>query len=77
MTDDEGVAAALNWASSQFGNPIAGVIHLAAYDDFSGEPFALYCELTVEGRRRLLRHLLLRMTGRSAPPTDQRAIVKQ
>lgn len=77
MTDDEGVAAALNWVSSQFGNQIASVIHLAAYDEFSGEPCPLYRELIMEGARRLLRHLLLRMTGRSAPPTAQRAIVKQ
>jgi len=57
MTDDESVAAALEWVSGQFGNRIASTIHLAAYYDFSGEPSPLYRDLTVEGTRRLLRNL--------------------
>ena len=39
------------------GGPIASVIHLAAYYDFSGEPSELYEQVTVRGTERLLRAL--------------------
>lgn len=57
MTEDESVGAALHQVADDFGNSIASVIHLAAYYDFSGEPSPMYQELTVDGTRRLLKHL--------------------
>ena len=40
-----------------YGPRLASVVHLAAYYDFSGEPSALYDEITVRGTDRLLRAL--------------------
>jgi nucleoside-diphosphate-sugar epimerase len=57
LTEDESVASALAQLRDGHGGAVAGVIHLAAYYDFSGEPSPLYRELTVEGTRRLLRGL--------------------
>jgi nucleoside-diphosphate-sugar epimerase len=57
LTDDASVASALAYVRSEHGTKIAGVVHLAAYYDFSGEPSPLYEALTVEGTRRLLRGL--------------------
>jgi nucleoside-diphosphate-sugar epimerase len=41
----------------ELGRPLASVIHLAAYYDFSGEPSPLYDQVTVQGTERLLRLL--------------------
>lgn len=57
LTDDESVSSSLSKIRSRFGGQVAGVIHLAAYYDFSGEPSPLYRTLTVDGTRRLLRGL--------------------
>lgn len=58
FTDDQSMASALKQVADQFGHEIISVIHLAAYYDFSGEPSDLYQKLTVNGTRRLLRHLI-------------------
>jgi nucleoside-diphosphate-sugar epimerase len=57
LTKEASVATALGDVVECYGRRIASVVHLAAYYDFSGEPSPLYEELTVEGTRRLLRHL--------------------
>lgn len=57
MTDEDSVESALDKVRDSSGNRMASVIHLAAYYDFSGEPSPLYQKLTVEGTRRLLKHL--------------------
>lgn len=54
MGSDEGVQAALVEVRKRFGARIASVIHLAAYFDMSGEPNALYEQITVQGTRRLI-----------------------
>ena len=54
MGSDEGVARALEDVRSRYGSRIKSVIHLAAYYDISGEPSALYEEITVQGARRLI-----------------------
>jgi nucleoside-diphosphate-sugar epimerase len=57
LTSDRATQDALRKARQLVGPRLASVIHLAAYYDFSGEPSALYEELTVGGTRRLLRAL--------------------
>ncbi len=57
LTDDARVEAALKEVRERAGSHLAGVIHLAAYYDFSGDPSPLYEELTVKGSRRLIRGL--------------------
>lgn len=57
LTDDASVRGALDTVRERHGARLASVIHLAAYYDFSGEPSALYQNLTIEGTRRLLREL--------------------
>lgn len=57
LTSDESVASALRKVRQMAGERIASVIHLAAYYDTSGEDSPLYEAVTVEGTRRLLRHL--------------------
>lgn len=54
LSSDESVAGALEEVGQRVDGPVASVIHLAAYVDFSGEPSPLYEEVTVEGTRRLL-----------------------
>jgi nucleoside-diphosphate-sugar epimerase len=57
LTSDASVEQALATLRQHRGNRLASVVHLAAYYDFSGKPSPLYCDLTVEGTRRLLRGL--------------------
>ena len=57
LTKDESVARALDTVRDKHGDRLAGVIHLAAYYDFSGEPSEMYDRLTVEGTFRLLKRL--------------------
>jgi nucleoside-diphosphate-sugar epimerase len=57
LTRTESVTDAFGRVRASYGDGIAGVLHLAAYYDFSGKPSPLYKELTVEGTRRLLRAL--------------------
>lgn len=54
LTDDESVNRVLASIRDKHGTQVAGVIHLAAYYDFSGEPSPMYEKLTVEGSRRLI-----------------------
>lgn len=54
LTADASVEHALERLRDTYGARIASVIHLAGYDDFSGERNPLYQELTVDGTRRLL-----------------------
>jgi len=54
LTSEEATQRAIETVG-QGAAPIASVVHLAAYYDFSGEPSPLYHELTVEGTRRLVR----------------------
>lgn len=57
LTSDEEVAQGLKTVRDDGGDHIAGVIHLAAFYDFSGEPSPLYDRVTVGGTARLLEHL--------------------
>lgn len=57
LTDEESVRRSLEQVRRTHGTQLAGVVHLAAYYDFSGEPSPLYEQLTVEGTRRLLATL--------------------
>lgn len=57
LTDDSSVRGAIGTVSEESGEPVASVIHLAAYYDFSGEPSDLYDQITVKGTERLLRAL--------------------
>ena len=57
LTKDAAVRTTLKKVKAAHGSHVAGVVHLAAYYDFSGEPSPLYDALTVEGTRRLLRAL--------------------
>jgi nucleoside-diphosphate-sugar epimerase len=57
VTSEESVEQAVGAVLRDFPQPIASVIHLAAYYDFSGEPSPLYERVTVEGTQRLLRLL--------------------
>lgn len=57
LTDDEKTGDALKRAREAHGAHVAGVAHLAAYYDFSGDPSPLYEELTVKGSARLLKGL--------------------
>jgi nucleoside-diphosphate-sugar epimerase len=57
LTKPEQLDVAFKYLREYHGDRIASVIHLAAYYDFKGEPSRLYNDLTVEGTRRLLRHL--------------------
>lgn len=54
LSSDESVANALDEITTGIDGPIASVVHLAAYVDFSGEPSPLYDEVTVQGTERLL-----------------------
>ena len=55
VTSEESVADAVRRVRAEFRQPLASVIHLAAYYDFSGEPSPLYERVTVQGTERLLR----------------------
>jgi nucleoside-diphosphate-sugar epimerase/uncharacterized membrane protein len=57
LTKQESVTEAMKEVRRRYGDDLAGVIHLAAYYDFSGEPSPLYRKLTVEGTSRLLQGL--------------------
>jgi nucleoside-diphosphate-sugar epimerase len=57
LTSDESVGRALARVRELFGGEISSVVHLAAYYDFAGGDSPLYEQVTVEGTRRLLRHL--------------------
>lgn len=57
LTSDESVQEALAEVRARDGEPVASVVHLAAYYDFSGRPSPLYARVTVEGTRRLIREL--------------------
>jgi nucleoside-diphosphate-sugar epimerase len=57
MTSEQSVAEAVASVLRDFAEPIASVIHLAAYYDFSGEPSPLYERVTVQGTDRLIRLL--------------------
>ncbi len=57
LTNDESVSRALDTVRDNHGDQLAGVIHLAAYYDFSGKPSDMYRKLTVEGTFRLLKKL--------------------
>ena len=57
VTEEDSVAQAVGSVLRDFAEPIASVIHLAAYYDFSGEPSPLYERVTVQGTERLLRLL--------------------
>ena len=55
VTSEQSVAEAVSRVLRDFAEPIASVIHLAAYYNFSGEPSPLYEQVTVQGTERLLR----------------------
>ena len=57
VTAEDSVAQAVSSVLRDFAEPVASVIHLAAYYDFSGEPSPLYEQVTVRGTERLLRLL--------------------
>lgn len=55
VTSDESVADATNAIRARLAGPLASVIQLAAYYDFSGAPSELYDRITVEGSERMVR----------------------
>ncbi len=55
LTDDASVRRGLHEVKTHFGPNLAGVVHLAAYYDFSGQPSPLYEQVTVRGTERLLQ----------------------
>jgi nucleoside-diphosphate-sugar epimerase len=55
LKSDARIRRALERVRYAYGPRLASVVHLAAYYDFSGEPSALYDEITVRGTDRLLR----------------------
>jgi nucleoside-diphosphate-sugar epimerase len=57
VTSEQSVAEAVGRVLRDFSEPLASVIHLAAYYDFSGEPSPLYEQVTVQGTERVLRLL--------------------
>lgn len=57
ITDAQSVVQALELLKRDHGDQIAGVIHLAAYFDFSGEESPLYEQVNVEGTKHLLQAL--------------------
>lgn len=57
LTSDDSVHKALEKIAREHGRQLAGVVHLAAYFDFTGEEHPLYEKLNVEGTRRLLEGL--------------------
>jgi nucleoside-diphosphate-sugar epimerase len=57
VTSEQSVADAVSRVLRDFEAPLASVIHLAAYYDFSGKPSPLYEKVTVQGTERLLRLL--------------------
>ncbi len=57
LTDEQSVEEGFQKLRQRHGNHIASFIHLAAYYDFSGQPSPLYDKLTVDGTRRVLKHL--------------------
>lgn len=57
LTSEESTREAVRKVTSEFGNRIAAVIHLAAYFDFSGEEHPLYQKVNVDGTRHLMRAL--------------------
>lgn len=57
VTSEQSVADAVSRFLRDVPEPLASVIHLAAYYDFAGEPSPLYEQVTVQGTGRLLRRL--------------------
>lgn len=57
VTDYSNVRWAMEDVRKSRGDHLAGVVHLAAYYDFSGEDSPLYEKVTIEGTDRLLNHL--------------------
>lgn len=57
VTSAESVDTAIRGVADSTEAPIASVLHLAAYYDFSGEPSDLYEKVTVQGTRRVLEAL--------------------
>ena len=57
LTDEGSLSAAFDRVRAAHGERIASVIHLAAYFDLSGQPHPAYEAVTIEGTRRLIRHL--------------------
>lgn len=57
LTSADAIKLALRSIQDKYGSHIAGVIHLAAYFDFTGEEHPLYQKVTVEGTRHLLKAL--------------------
>lgn len=57
LTDPNDIAETLTDIAGSHGAKIRGVVHLAAYFDFSGEPHPLYRKLNVDGTRHLLKAL--------------------
>lgn len=57
ITDDSSIEDAFNRIIHTYGSKIASVIHLAAYYDFNGKDSPMYDKITVDGTKRLLKHL--------------------
>ena len=57
FTDTASVNAAFESIRKKHGDRLAGVIHMVAYYDFTGEESSLYDALTIEGTRRVLTAL--------------------
>ncbi|WP_148680894.1 NAD-dependent epimerase/dehydratase family protein [Candidatus Nitrososphaera gargensis] len=57
LTKEKSLRRGLQAIRDLHGDRIASVIHLAAYDDFSGAASPLYDKVTVQGTRQLLQLL--------------------
>ena len=57
LTSEQSVNEAVGRLGREFPEPLASVIHLAAYYDFSGDPSPLYQQVNIRGTELLLRHL--------------------
>jgi UDP-glucose 4-epimerase len=57
LGSDESVAQAFTHIRNVYGNKIKSVIHLAAYYSFSEKHSPKYDQITVNGTKRLLKHL--------------------
>lgn len=57
ITDEKSLKSALKKVEERFGTKLAGVIHLAAYFDFTNEDSPAYHAVNIEGTSNLLKGL--------------------
>lgn len=57
VSSDESMKQAFDHIRNFYGNKIKAVVHLAAYYSFEDQKYKKYKKITVEGTKRLLKHL--------------------